>query len=315
MGVLWRGLGLAALLSAAPRVSGAQQPEVPEETAPTDVVPAAPASSLPAASRPWATVAVPSELVAASRARTEDVGRVAVAATGVAWPESLRPAVDEALRLRAAGSFTAATLRFVGLYDRLAAHPRRHLDALNAIASDAVNTAALAHRRDRSVEAVCAAQGVLVRHAARVAALERTTPAFTATLATVAEELDARLAARGESCPGRPPARGDPGPEDMLLAPGRLRADLEVREVEGARRRWNLAARGGLVMMATGMMVLGGGLAIGAADQLPRRDTLQAWLFVSGTALFVGGFPLLVIGEQRTRATLAAGPSGVAVGF
>lgn len=101
----------------------------------------------------------------------------------------------------------------------------------------------------------------------------------------------------------------------MLLAPGRLSADARAQTRAWGERRWHAARRGGLVMLATGMMALGGGLAIGAIDRLPRRDALQAGLFVGGAGLFVGGLPLLVIGEQRTRALLAAGPAGVAVTF
>lgn len=272
-------------------------------------------ATVPAGARPpGVTSALPAEVLAA-RPRVDEAAAVPVASAAMAWPDEVRAEVDEVVALRARGAYAAATLRFVELYERLATHPRRHLDALHAVVADTVNTAALAYRREHARMSVCVAQALLVRHEARVAALGRTTPAFMATLESVREELDARLAARGQACPGRPAARGEPGEGDMLLAPGRLSADVRVRRVATAERRWHVARRGGLVMMVAGMMALGGGLGIGAIEDLRRRDALQAGLFIGGTALFVGGLPLMVIGEQRTRALLAAGPTGVAIKF
>jgi hypothetical protein len=64
-------------------------------------------------------------------------------------------------------------------------------------------------------------------------------------------------------------------------------------------------------------MALGGGIAAGAVD-IQRQGALQGGLLVAGTALFVGGFPLLIIADQRTRAeaaVVAVGPGGARLSF
>jgi hypothetical protein len=69
-------------------------------------------------------------------------------------------------------------------------------------------------------------------------------------------------------------------------------------------------------MMTLGLMALGGGIAAGAVD-IEHQGALQGGLLVAGTAMFVGGFPLLIIADQRAReaAVLAVGPGGARLRF
>lgn len=253
-------------------------------------------------------------------------------AAGLAVPEVAAAEVAEARRLAAAGDCAGAGEATVAAYDALGGQPRRHLDLLHALLADALHAFVAAQRTSLAAEPLagpraapvdgplCAADTLLLRHRARVRALGRATPAFEARLAGVRTELHARLADAGATCTGldaralAAAAGQATHADDRLLAPDRLAADTRGPRTTTARR-WQSASQVGVALMAVGLMTLGGGIATGALERLPHQNAVQAGLLVGGTALFVGGFPLLIVGDQRARAALALGPGGATLRF
>lgn len=210
------------------------------------------------------------------------------------------------------------------LYRGLLKDPRRRLEQLHGLLGDAVNLYVEGYARTRQPALVCRADGLVQGHLQYVRREHASTPAFEATIARVRTQLHARLAP-GERCAtvdagmialARRTGEGEAGPADMLLGPGELtQATRDRRPRRSATRRWQGAKRAGVGVMAMGLMMLGGGIAVGAAERLPRRDLVQGGLLVGGTALFLGGFPLLIVADQRVRAALAVAPGGVALRF
>ena len=174
---------------------------------------------------------------------------------------------------------------------------------------------------------LCAADTLALRHRARVRAIGRATPTFEATISDLRLALHARLLADGARCSehGPPAGPASTAPKntalaytsgDLLLAPGRLAAATRERRPPVApQRRWQATKRAGFALMSIGLMTLGGGIAAGALERAPGREALQASLLVGGTGLFVAGFPLLIVGDQRARAALAVGPGGARLAF
>ncbi|MBK7830433.1 hypothetical protein [Nannocystis sp.] len=214
--------------------------------------------------------------------------------------------------------------RVATVYRALLVDPQRRIEGLHALLGDAVNLYVAAHRETRERTLICRADELVLRHRDYVRGIEATTVSFEQAIARVRTLLHAHLR-EWEYCPTI-----DPGmvtlarrqvlrmsvSGDRLLRPGELlAATRDRRPPRPSGRQWQAAKRGGVVMMAVGLMVLGGGIAVGAAERLPRRDLLQGGLLVSGTALFVGAFPLIIVADQRVRATLAIGAGGAALRF
>ena len=237
---------------------------------------------------------------------------------------------DEAARLvhaaeqaRPGGCLYAADL-LVAAHAALSADPRRDLDALHAVVTDAVNMYAAVHELDGDPALLCEADALVVRHRQRVRSSRQTTFAFEAEVNALRTRLHARLGP-GERCvavdPGmvalarRSVAAAAPG--EPVLRPGVLAAATRDhrRPASPSPRRWPSAKRAGVAMLALGLMTLGAGIAAGSLERVDHRDLLQASLLVGGTGLFVGGFPLLIIGDQRARAAVALAPGGAAVRF
>ncbi len=250
-----------------------------------------------------------------------------------ALPEAARSRVIEARALAGQGACEAAAGAATAAYDALGGQPRRHLDALHALLADVVHLQLAAHHtrvsaqvgRTRAAEVagpLCAADVLVLRHRARVRAIGRASPGFEAALAGVRSELHARLA--GAQCPAHDPAeRVIPAlasstgfRSDLLLRPGQLAAETAERRSPPTPGgpRWRIASRGGFALMALGLMAIGGGIAAGATEG-SRQGALQGSLLAGGTLMFVGGFPLLIVADQRARAALAVGPGGARLHF
>jgi len=247
-------------------------------------------------------------------------------------PELVRPQIERARDVAGQGDCDAAAATITAAYDALASQPRRHLDALHALFTDVVHLQLAAHHARVALLSapvdpalvqgpLCAADVLALRHRARVRAIGRASPAFEATIAGLRSELHARLA--GAQCPAIDPADDvlrAPAPatgfhSDLLLRPGQLATETrERRPPPKDRARWQAASRGGFALMAVGLMVLGGGIAAGAAEGR-GQGALQGSLLTAGTLMFAGGVPLLIIGDQRARAALAIGPGGARLAF
>ena len=287
----------------------------------------------------WVALAVLLAAPATARACPEPT------AAATALPEAVRPTVTAARELAARGDCEAAAAASTSAYDALAGQPRRHLEALHALLADVVHLQLAAHHaRARASRPpppgttgvtdpaqqhrpLCAADTLVLRHRARVRAIGRASPGFESTIAGLRGELHLRLA--GAVCPAQVPGDAVVAMplvgvtstgyrSDLLLRPGQLSAETrERRPPPPSGPRWRHAKRGGVAMMTLGLMALGGGIAAGAID-IPRQGALQGGLLVAGTALFVGGFPLLILADQRTRAetaVLAVGPGGARLSF
>jgi hypothetical protein len=245
-------------------------------------------------------------------------------ATSQALPDAAAARLADAQALAEQGYCAAAGDAITDAYDMLGGQPRRHLDALHALLTDAVHQYVEAHRQNTGKSRpLCAADTLVLRHRARVQAIGRSTPAFEHRLARLRRGLYDRLVAHGGWCPDViPPRKAVDGPRwpyrlgDLVLPPGRLAAATsEPHTPVAPQRRWQATKRAGVALMAIGLMTLGGGIAAGALERLPRRDLLQASLLVGGTTMFVAGFPLLIIGDQEVRAALAVGPGGARLAF
>ncbi len=240
-----------------------------------------------------------------------------------AWtlPEHLAPPLHEAGAQRRCD---AAADQVAGLYRELRKDPRRRIEDLHSLLGDAVNLYAEGYARTGQPGLVCEADGLLQEHLQYVRRAQASTPAFEVALVRVRVQLHARLAP-GERCAtidagmvalARRRVGEEAGPGDMLLEPGELlAATRDRRRLRAPTRRWQAAKRAGVGMMAAGLMLLGGGIAVGAVERLPRQGLLQGSLLVGGMGLFVGGFPLIIVADQRVRATLALAPGGVALRF
>lgn len=246
---------------------------------------------------------------------------VGVASLLLAWSLGLSPGAGGA----AAGlGREGAAERVAAAYRALLVDPKRRIEDLHALLGDAVNLYAAAHRETRERTLICRADELALRHRDYVRGIEATTLSFELTIERARTRLHARLGER-EECPtidagmatlARRQVVRMPVSGDSLIGPGELlAATRDRRPPRPSGRQWQAAKRGGVVMMAVGLMVLGGGIAVGAAERLPRRDLLQGGLLVSGTALFVGAFPLIIVADQRVRAMLAVGAGGAALCF
>lgn len=239
-------------------------------------------------------------------------------ARGKALPPAAAAWVDVASARAGQGACQAAGDALTAAYDILGGHPR-HLGALHSVFADAVDQYVATHREADHPEPapLCAADSLALRHLARVRALGRSTPAFEATIDRLRSGLHARLRARGGWCPDHPPPAGlaEATAADLSLAPGQLIAETRVPRPIGGERSWVAAKRAGVALMGIGLMTLGGGIAAGALERAPAREALQAGLLVGGVSLFVAGFPLVVVADQKVRAAVALGPGGVRLAF
>ena len=262
-------------------------------------------------------------LLALSLAAGAGPERPCPALASAAWelPEHLAAPLREAGARRRCDE--AADL-VADVYRGLLRDPQRRLELLHGLLGDAVNLYAEGYARTRQPALLCRADGLVQRHLQYVREAEATTAAFEAAMQRVRTGLHARLAAN-ERCAAidagmialaRRRGGREAVPGDMLLRPGELAAATwDRRPPRSTTRRWQGAKRAGVAVMAMGLMALGGGIAVGAAERVPRRDLLQGGLLVAGTAMFVGGFPLIIVADQRVRATLALGAGGAALRF
>lgn len=260
-------------------------------------------------------------LVAA--ARPAAAGCPDITSAGETLSDEADRLVRAAEQARPGGCLYAADL-VAAAHEATAADPRRDLDALHALLTDAVNMYVASHEQGGDPALICEADALIQRHHRRVRTSKRSTFTFEVEITALRSRVHARLAARGETC-GHIDAGmvtyarrlvGAAGPGEWALRPGVLAAATRDRRVPSpSPRRWQVAKRAGVGLMAIGLMTLGAGIAAGAAERVPHADLLQASLLVGGTAMFVGGFPLIIIGDQRARAAVAVAPTGVAVKF
>lgn len=209
------------------------------------------------------------------------------------------------------------------LYRALLKEPQRRLEQLHELVGDAVNLYVEGYARTRQPALICRADGLVQAHLEYVRRQRVSTVSFELTVARVRRQLHVHLAPN-ERCATVDGgmialARREGGPAvpgDRLVQPGELTAATnDHRRPRGSAQRWQAAKRAGVGVMAVGLMLLGGGIAVGAAERVPHRDLLQGGLLVGGTAMFLGGFPLIIVADQKVRATVAFGAGGAALRF
>lgn len=237
-------------------------------------------------------------------------------------------------REAAQGALSRAAELYLLAYDRLAAAgaARPIAAELHESLEKGVNAAAAAQRREAArADLLCEADRRVLRHAVRLEQWGRLGGEATEVLLTARTRLHARLAHAGATCP-EGAVTAHPGlslaavdlaavaPWGVVIERGSLARTtsavrLPDRRAELRRERGSRWARAGVAAMAAGMMTIGVGIALSTIDR-HGPDARAALAFVVGSASFVAGFPMLILGDrQRRSAQLALGSRGLALSF
>lgn len=262
-------------------------------------------------------------------AREPAEGPVAV---GALWSENF---VEEADKRAAAGDLAGAAEFYFRAHDRLAddRNARLLVGAMHEPLEKGVNAAVVAQARNpRRTDLLCEADRRILRHAAELSDAERLNSAVIAVLRAARSRVQARLRRAGAGCLVSLPSGtssllaidadelSGQGHRGRVLEPGSLAIAARTSppplpHVPARRDRGRVWTRAGVAMMAAGLMSIGAGIALSTLDRR-EADAPAALGFVAGAGMFFAGFPLLIVGDQRRRASaLAIGPGRLTLSF